>query len=94
MYVCALNLLHKYIGIGLLAISLCIGLLTFKTYGLTWDETEQHLLGRLSYDYAFNGNDSLLNFEDKEYGVGFELPLILIEKAFHRIFTDSRVTEQ
>ena len=75
-------------GITLFFICVFIGLLVYRNYGIAWDEPEQRLIGATSYDYAVHGNKELLTFKDKEYGAGFEVPLILLER--HLFLTDSR----
>lgn len=77
-----------YPGIILFIISLMIGLLCFKDYGVPWDEPIQRDIGLVSYSYIFKGDNTLLNYPDKDHGVGFELPVVFIEKALH--LTDSR----
>ena len=71
------------------ALLLLIGALIFDDYGVPWDDAHQRNIGLTSYNYVFNDDDALLSFVDRHYGVGIELPLILIEKAFG--LTDSRV---
>lgn len=56
-----------------------IGLLNFSDYGMSWDEPAQHEIGQVSYDYLTKGKD-FSDFKNADYGVGFELPLIFIEK--------------
>jgi hypothetical protein len=58
-----------------------IGVSIYDDYGISWDETQQRLIGTENYKYVFEGNNDLLTFKDKDYGVGVELPLIIIEKV-------------
>ena len=81
-------ILTYYPGIILLAMAMVIGMLTYQDYGMAWDEPAQHLIGEVNYNYAFKGDTTLLHFYDKEYGAGFELPLMMIEKGMG--ITDSR----
>lgn len=83
-----LNFISKYIGLFLVLTFTVTGILIFKDYGLSFDEDSQRQMGIASYEYVFSGNNSLLSFSARTYGVGFELPLVIIEKAFH--LTDSR----
>ena len=83
-----MRFLHKNIGRLLVAIALLVGLRSFDDYGISWDEERQHDIGDVSYNYVFNDDNTLLNFKDRDYGVAFELPLILIERFFN--LTDSR----
>ena len=75
-------------GIILFLIAVIIGMLTYQDYGISWDECIQRTTGLVTYDYVFHGSKSLLNYPDRQYGTGFELPLIIFEKALH--LTDSR----
>lgn len=58
-----------------------IGLMVAPDYGLAWDEPAQREIGLVSYNYVFHGDQMLHNYHDKDYGVGFELPLIVMEKV-------------
>ena len=57
-----------------------IGILTYRDYGIAWDESAQRNIGTLCYNYVFNGDNEFLGFTDRQYGTGFELPLVIIEK--------------
>jgi len=63
--------------------SLTIGLFTLDDHGLTWDEAQQRIIGETNYNYVFKNDTSLLSFSDRDYGVGFELPLMIVEKSFN-----------
>ncbi|MCC6371559.1 MAG: glycosyltransferase family 39 protein [Bacteroidia bacterium] len=39
-------------------------------------------IGGYNYDYVFNNNAAFLSFNARDYGVAFELPLLIIEKLF------------
>jgi len=83
-----LNILKKKLGL-LLCISMCmIALISFTEYGISWDEEYQRKIGLVNYEYIFSDSKELLTFNERDYGVAFELPLILIEKALN--LTDSR----
>lgn len=64
------------------------GLSNYKDYGMSWDEPAQRRIGKISYDYLFNDDQSLKTFKDADYGVGIELPLFMIEKVLN--LQDSR----
>lgn len=68
-------------GVVLFVIFLIIGLICYKDYGVSFDEPEQRRIGTVSYNYVMQGDDSLMRFYNRAYGVGFELPLILMEKG-------------
>ena len=83
-----LTILKKRLGILMFLVSLVVGLFVFKDYGVTWDEQLSHQCGEKSYNYVVNHDNSLISYDDRFYGVAFELPLIAIEKAFS--LSDSR----
>lgn len=70
-------------GIILFFVALAIGLLTFRDYGVSWDEPLQRQLGEVSYNYVVKGDPALFTYSDRALGTGFELPLLFIEKALH-----------
>jgi len=82
--------LYKYSGLILLFIMFSIALFSFNEYGVSWDEQQQRNIGYKSYDYVFNDDESLLEWYDRDYGVAFELPLVIIEKTLssHNYFYD------
>lgn len=82
------KLINKHLGLILFCIMLIIALISFKKYGVSWDESMQHETGIISYNYVFSNDSALLTWHDREYGVAFELPLIMLEKIFH--LTDKR----
>lgn len=75
-------------GMIFFCLALVISLLTYKDYGVSWDEAIQRDLGLVSYNYAFNNDTALLTHHDKALGTGFEMPLIIAEKCLN--ITDSR----
>jgi len=80
--------LHKYLGIILLVTLYVIALINYDKYGLSWDENEQRKTGIVSAEYVFSNNQLLLKWGNRDYGVAFELPLIIIERALN--LKDSR----
>jgi hypothetical protein len=71
----------KYLsGITILFFSLITGVLIFNDYGISWDEPLQRTIGMKTYGYMFEGDKSYETLFYKEYGVAFEVPLIMIEK--------------
>ena len=76
-------LLKKHLAACLiLASSLMLGFVVFGNYGIAWDEPLQRDIGLHSYNYIFNGDTTLNDFKNRDYGVAVELPLIFLEKAF------------
>ncbi len=57
------------------------GLTIYKDYGISWDEETSRKNGLYSYNYVFKGDNALLTYKDRDHGIAFELPLIIIEKA-------------
>jgi hypothetical protein len=73
--------IQRYLGIILLVVACVIALISYDEYGISWDEAIQRETGKISYEYAFSDSQDLLKWKDRDYGVAFELPLIIIEKA-------------
>ena len=71
----------KYCAPVLFFVFVLLGICIYKDYGISWDEEQQHNIGAASYEYVFHGNDELFRIGDKDYGVAFELPLIMLEKG-------------
>lgn len=83
-----ISALKKYSG-ALLFLTFClIGLFTLDVYGISWDEDYQRNIGQVSWNYVFLKDLTLLSDPMRDYGVGFELPLIAFEKLFD--FKDER----
>ncbi len=68
--------------------AIILALFIYKDYGISWDEPLQRTVGIASYDYVFNGSKDLLTIKDKNYGAGYELLMIVLERSLH--LTDSR----
>jgi len=78
------SFLKRYIGfIFLLGGFLVIGITTYQSYGISWDEGDERNLGNATYNYLFHGQDSIKYCSNKIYGVAFELPLTVIEKSLN-----------
>ncbi|MGB8212212.1 MAG: phospholipid carrier-dependent glycosyltransferase [Anaerolineales bacterium] len=68
--------MKKHIAfIVFVVVILAVGFLTYRDYGVSWDEQEQMEIGRVNYIYITNSNPTLLNFADRYYGPFFETPL-------------------
>lgn len=68
-------------GIILLLCFLVLGTVVHKDYGIAWDESMQRHTGEVSWDYVLHHDPALFTYQDRQYGVGFELPLIVLEKV-------------
>jgi len=73
---------YKIIVILFFLVFLFIGIKIYTDYGVSWDEGTNRKNGLLSFNYIFKGDDSLLTYKDRDYGIAFELLLIFIEKIF------------
>jgi len=62
-------------------IFLFAGLAVYKDYGISCDETRDRYVGLFSFNYIFHGDRHLFKFIDRDYGVAFQLPLVIAEKA-------------
>ena len=70
----------------LLALALClafaaIGVAVLDDYGIGWDEPRQQRIAEASLSYILGDSDALSSDSDRFYGVAFELPLLLVERA-------------
>jgi hypothetical protein len=83
-YLCSsmynLSIRHKLVTWLYFGILLIVCLFIYKDFGLSWDETTQRNIGYHAFRYMFEGNNFYLNFPDNVYGVGYELPLVMMEK--------------
>lgn len=68
-------------GIAVLVSFFILSLFIYRDYGISFDEVIQHDIGEVNYKYVFENDNTLDTYLDREYGAGFELPLIVIEKA-------------
>lgn len=64
-----------------LALFLAVGLAALDDYGITTDEGFQRGLAIRTADYVLNAGDDFPQNENKFYGMAFETPLLLIERA-------------
>lgn len=80
---------YRSIVIIFFVIYLIVGVLIFKDYGLSWDESSVRLIGQVNWDYAVEGNQDLLTFRDRFYGPVFPVFLVAVEKIFN--LTDTRM---
>ena len=72
-----------YPGILLFVATVFVGLYVYPDYGMSWDEPDQRGIGNVTYNYVLKGDKSLLTYDDRGLGPGFELPLIFLEKFGH-----------
>jgi hypothetical protein len=83
-----LSIRYRLFSWAYLLVIVLICIFLYKDYGISWDEPVQRGIGEAAYNYVTTGNRAYMQMHDKIYGVGFELPLIYLERLFH--LTDSR----
>ena len=79
----ALNFLIVRSGLIVCAIFLLAGLVAAGDYGITFDETLQRRIAQANLRYILGQSDRIDTdlYADRVYGVVFELPLLLAERA-------------
>ena len=74
--------LARHSAIIALALFAVVGAVVFEDYGVSFDETLQRNIGYASFNYIFGDEDGLIEgHSDRFYGVAFETPLIVVERA-------------
>jgi hypothetical protein len=56
------------------------GLLTYRDYGVGWDEPVQREIGLVNYAWVAHGDTALFSHVNRDYGPAFELLLLAAEK--------------
>ncbi len=79
-----IDFINKNLGLILFLVFLLIGFINTSNYGISWDEAMQRETGLHNYNYVFKNDNTLLNWNDKDYGPFFELILVSIEKMFNK----------
>ena len=86
------NIKYHWAFLAVFILLITIGLSIYKDYGISSDEATQREIAWKSIDYVLNGNDELLSYTDRDYGVAFEAPLLALEivlfelDAYHQIY--------
>jgi hypothetical protein len=62
---------------------LFIGMISFKDYGISWDENNARKRGEYSVGYVVDGDQALVTFRRKYHGPAFEMFLYLIERSLN-----------
>ncbi|MFP5471207.1 MAG: ArnT family glycosyltransferase [Bacteroidia bacterium] len=70
---------------------LILGLSIYKDYGISTDEGTQRIIATKNIRYVTGESDELLTFQDRDYGVAFEAPLLILEYSlfkndYHKIY--------
>ena len=78
--------LPRPVPFAALALAVCalfamVGVAVLDDHGVNWDETKQQAIANANLDYILGDPDALPNGIDRFYGVAFEMPLLLIERA-------------
>lgn len=82
-----INTIKNWVPFLLFSIILISGLLSFKDYGIAWDEPIQRNLGIITWHYL-EGDNALLTYKDRYYGSILECSYTALEHLFH--LTDPR----
>ncbi len=79
----ALNFLIVHSGLLICALFMLVGLATAGDYSVSPDETNQRRIAQANLDYILGQADRIAtpNYHDRVYGIAFELPLLLAERA-------------
>ena len=79
----ARNFLIVHGGLLICALFLLAGLATAGDYSVSPDETNQRRIAQANLDYILGQADRIAtpNYHDRVYGIAFELPLLLAERA-------------
>ena len=83
MYVSGLRKHHVYFGLIALALFVVVGIWTLDDYGVGVDTSHQRDTAIRNLDYVLGRRDFVYpdGVHDNFYGVSFELPLVLLERA-------------
>ena len=93
--------LNRWVPAATWLVLLALGLLLFRDYGMSWDEEQSRTNGMVSAKYAFSlvapdliteelrAVPDLATYQDRDYGVGFELPAYAGEKLLGLTSTQS-----
>ncbi|VVB76515.1 Uncharacterised protein [Candidatus Tiddalikarchaeum anstoanum] len=71
---------EKVITLAFWIIFLFVGLFVFRDYGMGFDDSVQRDYGLTVYNYVFHADNSLLSYQNKDYGPVYEVFLVIIEK--------------
>lgn len=71
---------------GVFVLFLAIGAINVFDYGISCDEQQQRSIGKINWNYIFQGDKRLFQFGDRYYGPFWELCLIGLEKMFSLLF--------
>ena len=74
------NIKRHSLAIGIFLVSFITGVSVFENFGIAWDDPSQHTTGEMAYNYMFAGDTSYNSYINRDYGVAFQVPLIMVEK--------------
>ena len=75
------NFLTNHGALVVCALFLLAGVLILDDYGISWDEDTHRQTATANLDYILGNGVALLGHSDREYGVAFQLPLLLAERV-------------
>ena len=75
-------------ALALCALFAIVGVAVMDDYGMNWDETDQRRIARANADYILGVSEYAVGIEqnpplphNRYYGIAFEMPLLLVERA-------------
>jgi hypothetical protein len=71
-----------FLVLSLFSTLLVIGILIYRDFGVPIDESYQLQTAMVNHGYIFKNDATLLSYEDRYYGVIFELPLLWVSSRF------------
>ena len=78
----AARFLARHSAAIVLAVFAVVGAAVLDDYGVSFDDTVQRKIGYASFNYILGDEDGLIEgHSDRFYGVAFETPLIVVERA-------------
>ncbi len=75
-----IGLPHWVWALAVCGLFFAVGTVVVDDYGISWDESTQRALARTTVQYVLGQDPGLSTHWDRFYGVGFEMPLFILEK--------------
>ena len=72
---------HPVWALAVCAVFSAVGVAVLDDYGVSWDEFYQRDIALETIRYVLGQDDELLSNHDKFYGMTFEMPLLIVERA-------------
>lgn len=77
------KIIHRIAVCAFFAVVLCVGIIIFKDYGISWDEPTQVTTGGVVFNYITKGDQTIFQYQDRYYGPVFEIFLVAVELIFN-----------